>query len=450
MLRKRLFCRVVFLRLLHRGEAKALWRWSNFLQSVDPPERERVLINMDETSVRLVPDEGPGHVSKRAYRLFLGGATMGRRASLAQRRSTVTHVAAITDNPNFQRILPQVVLVGVNQLSEAKLAALHANKPEYAHIWSYNTGWMTADIMVRYVRLLGRCLKDFRKAYRFLLYFDALRAHLNARVLRAAAAAGLWVCVIPGKLTWALQPCDTHLFASYKRMLSEEVQRRSGLTPSGELSWELVLGAVWHVVAVVMHGRNWSRAFSSVGIANGQRHLSARTVKKLQMEGSPIDVGRHLPTLSDLTHIFPKGAVVPVHELFLAVGSFCRGVRIPEVSVAAVESGADEAPAPRVNPWFGRTRSSSALASAPRAPFPAQPRRACPSATMPAPPPLPPPKSPPPRAPATAPTEKVSLPPPTPWPLPVGKRLPVPKGLPSRTSGDALDPVATAVLPSAH
>ena len=149
--------------------------------------------------------------------------------------------------------------------------------------------------------------EDFRKAYRFILYFDALRAHLNAGVLRAAAAAGLWVCVIPKKLTWALQLCDTHLFASYKRMLSEEMQRRSGLTPSGGVSWELVLGAMWHVVAVVMHGKNWSRAFSSVGIANGQRNLSARTMKKLQMEGIPIDVGRHLPTLSDLTYSCPKG-----------------------------------------------------------------------------------------------------------------------------------------------
>ena len=140
-----------------------MWRWSNFLQSVDPPERERVLINVDETSVRLVPDEGPGHVSKRAYRLFLEGGTTGRRASLAQRRSTVTHVAAITDKPNFQRILPQVVLVGGNQLNAANLAALRSNMPECAYIWSYNTGWMTAAIMARYVRLLGRCLKDFRK-----------------------------------------------------------------------------------------------------------------------------------------------------------------------------------------------------------------------------------------------------------------------------------------------
>ena len=87
-------------------------------------------------------------------------------------------------------------------------------------------------------------------------------------------------------------------------------------------------------------------------------------MRKLHMEGNHIDVGQHLPTLADLTYIFPKGAAVPVHELFLAVESFCRGVRSQGVHVVEVEASADVAPAPRVNPWFGRTRSSSALASA--------------------------------------------------------------------------------------
>ena len=187
--------------------------------------------------MRSVPDEGRGHATKRAYRLFVEGVPLGRRASQASRRSTITHVAAISDKPDFQRLLPQVVLVGENQVTEARLAALRLSSSECAHIWSYNTGWMTAAIMAKYVRLLGRCLKDFRRSHRFIHFVDALRAHINAAALRAAASVGLWVCVTPGKLTWALQPCDTHSFASYKRLLSEEVRRRSGVTAGGEVSW---------------------------------------------------------------------------------------------------------------------------------------------------------------------------------------------------------------------
>ena len=175
--------------------------------------------------------------------------------------------------------------------------------------------------MVRYLRLLGGCLKDFRRSHRFILFVDALRAHINAAVLRAAACVGLWLCVIPGKLTWALQPCDTHLFASYKRVLNEQVQRRSGMTASGEVSWEIVLGAVWHIVVAVMHSKDWSRSFSSVGITEEQRNISARTRRKLQMEeGTPIELRRHLPTLSDLTPYFQRGLSL----LFMSSFSQCK------------------------------------------------------------------------------------------------------------------------------
>ena len=45
------------------------------------PHRDAVLvvINIDETNVKLVPQERVGHVSKRAYRLFVRGRLMIRR-----------------------------------------------------------------------------------------------------------------------------------------------------------------------------------------------------------------------------------------------------------------------------------------------------------------------------------------------------------------------------------
>ena len=92
-------------------EAAALWRWSNYLQHLDPREKIRVLINVDETSVRLVPEEGKGHVSNRAYRQLCSGMPLGRNASLAAQRSAITHVAAICDQPEIQNRLPQVLLV---------------------------------------------------------------------------------------------------------------------------------------------------------------------------------------------------------------------------------------------------------------------------------------------------------------------------------------------------
>ena len=122
---------------------------------------------------------------------------MGRKASLATQRATITHVAAICDQREVQHRLPQLVLLGENQMSEARLATLRLSAPECVHMWKYKNAWMNTAIMVRYIGLLGRCLQDYRESHRFILFLDALRAHINAAALRAAAAVGLWVCVFP-------------------------------------------------------------------------------------------------------------------------------------------------------------------------------------------------------------------------------------------------------------
>ena len=217
-----------------------------------------MVINIDETNVKLAPQERAGHVSKGAYRLFVQGRPMGRNASLSAQRSTITHVAAMCDRADFQTLLPQVVLVGANQVGEERLARIRMTAPACVRIWRYPKAWMSNAVMVRYMQLLGGCLKEYRQTYRFILYVDVLKAHICPAVLRAASAANIWICVVPGKMTWALQPCDTHLFARYKQLLTEEFQRRSGLTCTGEISWELMLASLWHVILVLLQGRDWS------------------------------------------------------------------------------------------------------------------------------------------------------------------------------------------------
>ena len=77
------------------------------LQGMDLFERERVLLSVDETRVRLVPGQGRAHVSKKAYWLVEEGVPMGRRASLAVYGSTTIHVAAISDMRKFSGCCPE-------------------------------------------------------------------------------------------------------------------------------------------------------------------------------------------------------------------------------------------------------------------------------------------------------------------------------------------------------
>ena len=401
-------------------QATALWRWSNYLQHMDPPDKIRVLINVDETSVRLVPQEGKGHVSKGAYRLLCSGMPLGRNASLAAQRSAISHVAAICDHPEIQKRLPQVVLVGENQFTEGRANRVRSEAPESVHLWRLKKAWMTIEVMETYIALLGWILKEFQTTHRFILCLDALRVHVSPKVLRAASRANLWICVIPAKMTWALQPCDTHVFASYKRLLGEEYQR-SGLTAAGDITWELVLESLWHVVNSLMQGKDWSAAFDSVGIRNQQRALSDRTRTKLQCPLEPPQAPRSLPPLSDFEQIWPKGVRIPIHDLFLPVERFLRGIA--------------EEPSPppeqdiEVNTWLGRTRSTSALVASSSSSVFQPPPCAAPAALAPQEPPLPPTTSPSHQTLETESATNAMAPPPF-QRVPMGRRLPWPTGRP--------------------
>ena len=403
-------------------QATALWRWSNYLQHLDPPEKIRVLINVDETSVRLVPAEGKGHVSNRAYRLLCSGMPLGRNASLAAQRSAITHVTAICDHPEIQTRLPQVVLVGENQFTEGRAYRLRSEAPGSVHLWRQKKAWMTTELMVQYILLLGGCVQEFQTTHRFILYLDALRAHVSPKVLRAASRANLWICVIPSKMTWALQPCDTHVFASYKRLLGEEYQRRSGLTPAGDITWELLFESLWHVVNTLVQGKDWSAAFDSVGIRSQQRALSDRTRRKLQYPLEPPQVQASLPPLSDFVQIWPKGVRIPIHELFLPVERFLRGLLQEPLIEGVAQPSLQPVVERQVNPWFGRTRRTSALVASSSTPVARPEPCPVPAALGTQEPPLPP---------TTAPSLQTLEPPPPLHREPVGRRMPWPWRSPS-------------------
>ena len=102
-------------------------------------------------------------MSERANRLFVQGKPMGCSASLSAQRSTITHVAAMCDRPDFHTRLPQVGLVGANQVTEERLARLRLGAPACVRIWRYPKAWMSTSVMVRYLRLRGMCLQEFPK-----------------------------------------------------------------------------------------------------------------------------------------------------------------------------------------------------------------------------------------------------------------------------------------------
>ena len=67
--------------------------------------------------------------------------------------------------------------------------------------------------------------------HQVVLLLDTASAHICPKFLRAASRKGIVVQYIPAKLTWLLQPLDTHVFARFKQFLIQEF--REGLVRSG-------------------------------------------------------------------------------------------------------------------------------------------------------------------------------------------------------------------------
>ena len=381
--------------LLPDCKATAVWRWTNYLHRCAEGDKQVVLVNFDETSVKLVPEEKPGFLSEAAHRLSVTGKPMGRRIARSATRACLTHLAAICTCPDIQKELPHIILIGEKQMSEERFQRLQADKPNCVHIWREQKAWVTIAVMQRYVRLLGRCLRAYRRTHRFIVFFDVFAAHIAPALLRNFALHDFWVCLIPARMTWALQPADTHLFATYKRKLAEEWQRRGLVSATGHVQWEGLLAALWRVIEGIMNATDWRRAFASDGLTAGQTLVSSRTLGKLGLAPAGLMVPAEIPTLVDLNAVSPTRREPPLNELFLGVERLARGIAPVDVEPArppARPLGAASSHEDR--PWFGRLRSTSALVlPAPEAP--ATPPAPWPTTRDPSPPPLPPPPRPP-------------------------------------------------------
>ena len=113
--------------------------------------------------------------------------------------------------------------------------------------------------MVEIAGEVGRRLAAFRATHAFTVFADSYKAHIGKRALRAFGRAGLRCCCIPAGLTWALQPCDTRLFALYKRRVRELCEDVAAQGHYGKLGWKDVVTAVANVTATIANRRSWAR-----------------------------------------------------------------------------------------------------------------------------------------------------------------------------------------------
>jgi len=178
--------------------------------------------------------------------------------------------------------------------------------------------------------------------------------------------------LIPANMTWALQPCDTHVMARYKRQLRLEFQNRQMAAPHGTVPIPAVVECACAAIRRVLQGLPWAKAFADNGLVQSQLRLSTSVLHTFGW-AQPPTVSANLPSLQQLQHIFPGRCDIPIEGLF---GIF--RTMVPRTSQHMLHMPHDDTGMrPRDQPGICRPQSSQSALEHPPLPPPLQ----CPGAS---------------------------------------------------------------------
>ena len=225
-----------------------------------------------------------------------------------------TFIGFVTHDHEIQPKLPQVILGNKHKLTLGLVAELAAVKPAGFCIWREESSWTNRSIMCRILTLLCKCLAEYSVTHQIILVLDVASCHFHSSVLGYATRLGIRLVFVPAKLTFLLQPLDSHCFSRLKRKLKEKWLSLAAESDSGTVSHQAWLSAVFIVVPSVLCGVKWKPAFQANGLL-GEQLISARVLEQVGWASPPV-VPACIPSEEQLKSVFPKRAQVSRNSLF--------------------------------------------------------------------------------------------------------------------------------------
>jgi len=300
-----------------KKKAKAFWRWSNFLHSRVPVGETAAVVNIDETSIRLYQNSGPGFIVDIARRQKRSNKSLCRDVTKGQLRGSFTLIAMVTSYLPLQKHLPQMAFINAAHIGSDDFDNIVKDMLPTVHVYRVKNSWTTVEKMKQMLGLLKSVVKEKTPQVRILLCADTYKAHISTAIFMCAAKHGIFYFTVPPKMTWALQPCDTHVFATFKHHLAVASQKMTLETCGGKLTVTNLLKALNLTVNCVLNEKDWSKAFADVGLTDEQTRVSKSLLEILGFDVPPT-IAKLIPTLPELQACFPKGWDIAIGWVFAA------------------------------------------------------------------------------------------------------------------------------------
>jgi len=252
----------------------AYLKWIRWVLQVIVNTKRHVVINMDETMMANVNDRKKGVVvdSQRKRSLDYGNNAKRRacpRCSL---------LACISTDNELQKHLPQIFLPkGRNDKKPPEAVRqvfTHAGAPVEG--WHGTSGFLcVAGAMCFLTRLRGH-VRRHRPDAQLVLIWDASIAHTNPRVLRHARKLDIVIVLVPGRLTWLLQPLDVYVFVCLKRRARYTLLRERIRHVQANLSIPQQLQCCTEAVRTVLVDQTWGSIMRKCGVSADGQDLSQK------------------------------------------------------------------------------------------------------------------------------------------------------------------------------
>lgn len=257
-----------------------------------------IVVNMDETMLGSIKDPKVGVVSSntqsRSQTLHLPARAPGLpRTSL---------VASVCNDAEVQKVLPQIRLPKSShgRCPSKRALANYADAGVPVITWHGSAGWVSADILQWYLRKLSAAVRSVRPGAALLLVWDCCPVHMSNRVLQTARRCRIHIVFVPGRMTWALQPLDTHVFAVLKQLIRKKEFAAKAEARSNKLAPGLRVRLHGEAIRDVLVHRSWVSVMQRAGLACADAVLRPSVVKLAGHEPS----SAAMPSVTDVMEIF--------------------------------------------------------------------------------------------------------------------------------------------------
>ena len=297
---------------LFRLQANAVWRWYRSLLKAVPPGKRVLRINMDETSVAAFHGHEAGNITPWRQRGL--DAEPITWADRKKRRTAFTHAAFICDDSSIQPLLPQLILANEKVLSKADLDRILQDCPHNCYVKRQKSGWMNIEVLKILLGCLLEVLTPYKDSHQIILFLDAHKSHIARPIAEFCARKGIFLIIIPARLTFLLQPADTHLFARYKRTLKRRYHELANASDDGTVHTVLLFRCIFATIRTVMQGLSWRGAFAADGYDEDMGSVSSYIMRHLSYTAVP-EILDTPPDRATLAHCFPRNCSIP--EVYL-------------------------------------------------------------------------------------------------------------------------------------